>query len=56
MRPLPVKLEGPVYKQEVIIMGNNIRKQVGTNMDWGNDVARNAMFTAVSNLFFQTNF
>jgi len=37
-----------VYKQETILLGNGIRKQVGINMDWGIDVARNAMFVAVS--------
>lgn len=48
MRPIPVKLEGPVYKRETILLGSNIRKQVGINMDWGMDVAKNAMFVAVS--------
>jgi len=47
MRPVPVKMEGPVYKRETILLGNNIRKQVGMNMDWGMDVAKNAMFVAV---------
>lgn len=41
-------LEGPVYKRESIIMGHNIRKQVGVNMDWGLDVAKHAMFRVVS--------
>lgn len=48
MRPIPVKLEGPVYKRETILLGNNIRKQVGINMDWGIDVAKSAMFVAVN--------
>lgn len=48
MRPVPVKLEGPVYKRETILLGNNIRKQVGVNMDWGMDVAKSAMFVAVN--------
>lgn len=48
MRPIPVKMEGPVYKKETILLGNNIRKQVGMNMDWGMDVAKNAMFVAVN--------
>jgi len=48
MRPIPVRMEGPVYKKETILLGNNIRKQVGMNMDWGMDVAKNAMFVAVS--------
>ncbi|XP_015367176.1 PREDICTED: protein argonaute-3-like [Diuraphis noxia] len=48
MRPVPVKMEGPVYKRETILLGNNIRKQVGMNMDWGMDVAKNAMFVAVN--------
>jgi len=48
MRPIPVKMEGPVYKRETILLGSNIRKQVGVNMDWGMDVAKNAMFVAVS--------
>lgn len=46
--PIPVKLEGPVYKRETILLGNGVRKQVGINMDWGMDVAKNAMFVAVS--------
>ena len=48
MRPIPAKMEGPVYKRETILLGSNIRKQVGINMDWGIDVAKNAMFVAVS--------
>lgn len=48
MRPTPVRLEGPVYKRETILLGNNLRKMVGVNMDWGMDVAKNAMFIAVS--------
>lgn len=52
MRPVPVKLEGPVYKRETILLGNNQRRQVGVNMDWGMDVAKNAMFSAVSIYFF----
>ncbi|KAL4105103.1 hypothetical protein QTP88_020376 [Uroleucon formosanum] len=48
MRPIPVKLEGPVYNRETILLGSNIRKQVGINMDWGMDVAKNAMFVAVN--------
>lgn len=48
MRPIPVILEGPVYKRETILLGNNIRKQVGVNMDWGMDVAKSAMFVAVN--------
>lgn len=52
MRPIPVRLEGPVYKREKILLGKNIRVQVGVNMDWSNDVARNAMFAAVSITFF----
>lgn len=47
IRPVPVKMEGPVYNRENILLGNNIRKQVGMNMDWGMDVAKNAMFVAV---------
>ncbi|XP_026821095.1 piwi-like protein Ago3 isoform X2 [Rhopalosiphum maidis] len=50
MRPIPVKMEGPVYKKETILLGNNIRKPVGMNMDWGMDVAKNAMFVAVNML------
>ncbi|XP_022171132.1 piwi-like protein Ago3 [Myzus persicae] len=50
MRPVPVKMEGPVYKRETILLGNSIRKQVGMNMDWGMDVAKNAMFVAVNML------
>ncbi|XP_025198064.1 piwi-like protein Ago3 [Melanaphis sacchari] len=50
MRPIPAVMEGPVYKKETILLGNNIRKQVGMNMDWGMDVAKNAMFTAVNML------
>lgn len=55
MRPNPVVLEGPVYKRESILLGNGFRKQIGPNMDWGIDVAKNAMFAAVSKfklLFF----
>jgi hypothetical protein len=52
MRPNPVILEGPVYKRETILLGNSIRKQVGPNMDWGIDMAKNAMFVAVSKLFY----
>lgn len=48
MRPTPVRLEGPVYKRETILLGNSIRKLVGVNMEWGMDVAKNAMFSAVS--------
>jgi len=40
-----------VYKQETILLGNGLRKQVGINMDWGIDVARNAMFVAVSRYY-----
>ncbi|VVC30372.1 Ribonuclease H-like domain,Piwi domain,PAZ domain [Cinara cedri] len=48
VRPEPVKLKGPVYKRENIILGNGMRKQVGVNMDWGIDVAKSAMFIAVN--------
>ncbi|XP_003245599.2 piwi-like protein Ago3 [Acyrthosiphon pisum] len=48
MRPIPAKMEGPVYKRETILLGSNIRKQVGINMDWGIDVAKNAMFVAAN--------
>jgi len=48
VHPIPVKLEGPVYKRETILMGNSLRKQVANNMDWGMEVAKNAMFVAVS--------
>lgn len=41
-------MEGPVYKREHIKLGNSITKQVGVNMDWGFDVAKNAMFRSVS--------
>lgn len=51
VHPIPVRLEGPVYKRETILLGNSIRKQVGINMDWGIDVAKNAMFTAVSIMY-----
>lgn len=54
LNPVPVKLEGPVYKRENIILGNGLRKQVGVNMDWGMDVAKNAMFAAVSTNFIST--
>jgi len=43
-----VELEGPVYKQESILMGNKCKIQVGINMDWGSEVTKNAMFKAVS--------
>lgn len=52
MRPIAVKLKGPIYKRETILFGNNIRKQVGVNMDWSSVVIKNAMFTAVSIEFF----
>jgi len=51
-RPVPVKVQGPVYKRETILLGNNLRKQIGVNMDWGMDVARNAMFKSVSTFYF----
>ncbi|XP_050425877.1 piwi-like protein Ago3 [Adelges cooleyi] len=44
----PVKMHGPVYNKEVIILGNNIKKPIKDNMDWGNDVAKNAMFSIVN--------
>lgn len=47
-----MRLEGPVYKRETILLGNNLRKQVGINMDWGIDVAKSAMFVAVSVFLF----
>lgn len=52
VRPTPVILEGPTYKRETILLGNNLRKQVGLNMDWGMDVAKSAMFVAVSGYYF----
>lgn len=51
IRPETVLLEGPVYRKENIILGNGVRKQVGNNMDWGIDVAKNAMFIAVRTIF-----
>ncbi|XP_022162768.1 piwi-like protein Ago3 [Myzus persicae] len=48
MSPIPVKIEGPVYKKEIIELGNGIKKTVGINMDWGMDVAKNAMFVSVN--------
>lgn len=46
--PIPVKIEAPVYKQETILLGQNVRKQIGFNMNWGMDVVKNPMFRAVS--------
>lgn len=53
LRPEPVKLEGPAYKRENILLGNGVRKQVGVNMDWGLDVAKCAMFVAVCSIFLK---
>lgn len=47
MSPVPVTMEGPVYKRETILLGNSIRKQIGPNMDWGMDVSKNTMFVSV---------
>lgn len=44
---VPVRLEGPVYRSENIIFGNEVRRPVRDNVDWGPDVAKNAMFAAV---------
>ncbi|XP_050528911.1 piwi-like protein Ago3 [Daktulosphaira vitifoliae] len=48
LRPIPVKLEGPVYRNENIIFGNEIRRPVRENVDWGIDITKNAMFAAVN--------
>lgn len=50
LHPSPIKLEGPVYKREQIIFGVNPNKKDNycENTDWGMDMVRNAMFTAVS--------
>jgi len=48
IRPIPVKMEGPVYKREPIEFGNKVIKELGINMDWGKDAVKNAMFVAVS--------
>lgn len=48
MSPVPVEIEGPVYKRESIIIGHNLKKTVGEKMDWAMDVTQNAMFIAVS--------
>ncbi|XP_050528913.1 protein argonaute-3-like [Daktulosphaira vitifoliae] len=45
---VPVKLEGPVYRNENIIFGNEVKTPVEKKMDWCQDIAKNAMFAAVN--------
>lgn len=52
LHQIPVKLEGPVYKKETILFGNNGNVKLDGKEDWGMDVVKNAMFTTVSILLF----
>lgn len=40
--------EGPAYKNETVILGNQLKVTVGNNMEWSTDVMKNPMFSAVS--------
>lgn len=51
--PSLVVSEGPVYKHETIILGNQQKIQVGNNMEWSMDVRKNPMFITVSKFIKQ---